>query len=80
MILGAETTGAGRPQAPSPADLITTSRCLLVRAGRTIEADEDGPAPTLGAVRLSLGRFSAAAEIDAAAAALIAGYRRLQAR
>lgn len=38
------------------------------------------PGPALGAVRLSLGRGSDAAEVDAAAAALIEGYRRAAAR
>jgi len=37
------------------------------------------PGQALGAVRLSLGRNSDAAQIDAAAAALIEGYRRLKA-
>lgn len=38
------------------------------------------PGPALGAVRLSLGRFSNATQVDRAADALIAGYRRLESK
>jgi len=72
-------------------DLLDAAPAIAASTGSACHAGSSQPSaivlalgiahgPALGAVRLSLGRFSDAAQIDAAAAALIEGYRRLAAR